>query len=760
MADTLNFDDYGLALGLISYSFKTDWKILFDEAFKNDLFSKHRKNLGKFSPPPHKMDKALYRPQGYKLFGNNGLAILSLIDDYAFCNRIFNDNHTHNTTAKYNWSSKIITGVSDSKNYLYDKAKATFLRKGNQSDNKRYPFIGIMKLKVDHRLLHGKGIKFTFLVKKAISNSVPEHDENIHFDHIIIDCFDNDELSVIAFSNSVYVIRQFMEDIRGLKNEQIVALVSLEEEKKSFKYYRNHEDFLNNRELDKHVFMFCHINLGYDINYLRKGKDQKVFLVRQELIDKELFTVEQLANIQNLDFICETKPGHRAEFEKSMIRRFKILGIEVTLNSIITGGSSTYMTLSAEKIGVIEKLCTMPCFYKNVRRVKISMRPIIPLCNESNVKEPHERDMEEPDLFNLKFIKKMKGLLKQCGISKIVRERLLSIYRLYNESAGNMLQATYFKELKEALRDMSSFLEDFLSNEKMPKQELETSLTTAINAFEEAFNNRLHVKGFSNKLEYNGSVQQYLTSFDFLYKQIIRAILPSDLISGFKPFQTAFATITGYEKVTSERMNLQLNINQITYPEFFATTVWKEAANHHKPLFENYSHQNDPNFEKCRERFEIWKNFIKADMSYERTKSYLDKDSYSSYCDETYRIVHYLLHKEFLNHLVSDQIVFHFGFQRNFELFWHFYWKIFLQTSETYLRMGEIDRTYFIYMLLRIMMVGVSDSSRVIDVSVDPDKKSNNEQFLLDHRNKPFDSLIADLWLSHYDKVFGYMLPG
>ena len=43
MADTLNFDDYGLALGLISYSFKTDGKILFDEAFKNDLFSKHRK---------------------------------------------------------------------------------------------------------------------------------------------------------------------------------------------------------------------------------------------------------------------------------------------------------------------------------------------------------------------------------------------------------------------------------------------------------------------------------------------------------------------------------------------------------------------------------------------------------------------------------------------------------------------------------------------------------------------------------------------
>jgi len=738
MLYSVNYNDFGLAIGLISYSFKTNGKDLFEKVFKKDLFQNHRTRLQEFTK--QHMDDGLYEPKGYRLFGNHGLAVLSLIDDYAFCNRVFNDNHTDTATAKDIWSSKIITGISDSENYIFHKAKDTFLRQGDHS-TPRYPFIGIMKLKIDHRLLRGRGINFTILVKTAITRSVLNHDEAVIFDHIIIDCFDDDELSVIAFSNNLSYIQEILNKIRELKNNQMFNLF-LTEEKSSLL------SLLEEKELDKHVFSSCHISLGYDVNY------------EWDQIGSTIF-IENCSSDLCLNFICETKPGHSEKFHDYIKNYFKDKQYDVNLN--ITGGSVRHLTFPANEISDIEKLCLLDAFSDHVRRVKISLRlsntqkykPEInehheqAQNNESESTEYHVQKRNEDILtFDQDFFERMKEMLNQCGVSKIVRERLLSIYRLYNECTGNLLHSAYFEELVSALKYTKIMLEQFSRDEKMSIQDIEEILTKTIDAFEVAFYNRFHEKGLSNNnLEYNGSIQQYLTSFDFLYKQIIRILLPHEDIKEPKLYERVFAIICGHEKVVSDRMNLQLNINQITYPEFFATTVWKEALNNHKQLSYDYSILKDVSSQKRIMLLSNWSKFISNDASFDKIKFFLEKDNFDYYHDEIYSIIHKSVNKEFLNYLIIDQIAYHFGFHRNFELFWHFYWKVFLQTSNIYIRKGVIGKNYFIDMLLRVMIIGVGKYHQI-------SPGHTIEDLLDEYRKKPYDSVMADLWLSCYNKVY------
>ncbi|MCD7914193.1 MAG: hypothetical protein LUG96_02260 [Tannerellaceae bacterium] len=163
----------------------------------------------------------MYTPTAYRLFGNYGLAILSLIDDFAFPDRIFHSNHGYGEEDygeetrreegvsfdfwKYQYNCKSITGIMETDQEdpggLKNKAEQTFLRK-----DKKYPFIGIIKLKIDYHLLAGRGMVLTTEVKKRISR-IGEHfcgdEDQGTFDFIILDCFDNDELTVLAFFNNL-----------------------------------------------------------------------------------------------------------------------------------------------------------------------------------------------------------------------------------------------------------------------------------------------------------------------------------------------------------------------------------------------------------------------------------------------------------------------------------------------------------------------------------------------------------------------------
>lgn len=714
----LNFNDYGLAIGFISYSFKTDGKELYRTVFKKGLFDAHRKNLIKYTNEKEVNATPLYEPAGYRLFGDHGLAVLSLIDDYAFCNRIFNNNHTHNSD-ETRWGAKIVTGISDErKDYLHHKALQTFLR---PKEAKRYPYIGITKLKIDHRLLRGRGLWYTKLIKQAIDERSSEFTKVRRFDYFVVDCFDNDEMAIVAFSDSLTRIHSFMANVRNLDHKAVEALAPADQ-LDELKYTD-----ATGKEKEKHVFVSCYSHLGYDVGYRAGGKNPTFLPVNKN---------EQSEKAHRLILICEAKPGHRAELETRI--NDKINGPCVSMRKSLTGGAKLQIYLPVRMIGQVEDLCKNPDFSNHVRNVKVALRSSADYVDaKSDITSSHEMEPEDNKPFSTDYVKNIKDMLDKCGVPKIARERLLNLYCLYNDSVDNPLHSAYFTELREPLEEFKTILEEFIDDASKPIKELLDHLSKTVALFEEAFYNRFCDKGFThNNLDYNGGVQQYLTCFDFVYKQLLG--LPLQLRSELP--ERVFASISEHERVSSTRLNLRLNINQITYPELFATTVWKEAINHSKPL--ELKTLEEP-------IFRTWDDFLSNEESFKTICFFLDKDTWATRGDDIFAIIRKRMDRKLLKYLVADQIVFHFGFNRDFGLFWNFYWKTVLQTSVVYSRTGEMRKDIFVDTLLRLLVVREKDYRQRKEAG----ETMADYNKLIDSLCHPYDSVVADLWLSCYDKI-------
>ena len=113
--------------------------------------------------------------------------------------------------------------------------------------------------------------------------------------------------------------------------------------------------------------------------------------------------------------------------------------------------------------------------------------------------------------------------------------------------------------------------------------------------------------------------------------------------------------------------------------------------------------------------------------------------------DETYREFTKNMNEVLLLYFIKDYVVFHFAFQRDFEKMWYFSFKVLLQTTNAYQRLGIIKRVHVIYMLLRLFMVGL----RLDKVN----ENSKCENFINARMYQPFDSILHDYWLECYSKT-------
>ena len=213
-----HFESEGLFVGLVSYPFYVDGKDLFNDIFSR-FFESHCNDYLKRLTSASDLDDNLYKPTAYRMLGKFGLAIVSLIDDYAFCSRIFNAGHIRvNGESKY--KSVVIAGSSDSEEnghpYLLERAKSTFLLKEN-----KFPFIAIIRLKIDYRLLLEYGCKVTNELNYLVENYRNALlRDGCSFESFVVDCYDNDELLVVAFSNSLDTLYSFMSRVRETDVEQ------------------------------------------------------------------------------------------------------------------------------------------------------------------------------------------------------------------------------------------------------------------------------------------------------------------------------------------------------------------------------------------------------------------------------------------------------------------------------------------------------------------------------------------------------------
>ena len=714
----MHYEEYGLFLGLISYPFSIDGKKLYNDILKG-LFDNHKKNLNKCASPDQ-INQCLYSPVAYRMFGTHGLAILSLVDDYAFCSRIFNPNHISSNIdneVKNKFQSVVITGISETSpktTNLKIKAEKTFLRKKD-----RFPFIGIIRLKIDYRLLQKQGCKTIQAVRDWFTNKYKDSlvcryisRYGVQLEYLIVDCFDNDELVVIAFSDKIGVLYEFLDQIRRLNCEDV-----------DIPYHK--------AVAEKHIFASCHLNFGYHIEYNVNGSNNPSFLdVYDEKSNK---ITKKDKDALKINCLCETKPGHRIYFCEYIKEKFNPADFQRT----ITGGTIVHIKLPFEKIHKIEELCQKKNegFQKHLRRIKITLHdprdPKLKKHDPDNSEDPFDAN----SIIKEDIISKIEALVKKIGISKIVREKLLSLFRLYNNCCYNQLQYLYFEELNPALQNIEHILSD-LEN-RVNIRELEEMLNEEIAALEEAFYNRIHNgKTPNTTLEYGGGIQQHLTAFNYTYKQLVGLL-------SFQDARSVYARITSAERVSSTRTHLNLNINHIIYPELFATTAWKEAANFSNRILlhklEGSSHKS------LVDLVNTWYSFEGNPDSCKLLQYELFQRAEFQSNDPVFRVLKEILsNAQTLKYFINDYIVYHMAFQRDYKLMWHFYLKTMLQTTNCYHSLGKIKRSHVVSILLRLLMVALRETGC---------RKKAISEFLEQRHITPYDHLLADIWYDSFFKI-------
>lgn len=735
MAD-YHFESNGLFLGFLSYPYYVDGKKIFEDVVLQ-FFAAYKDRLAKYDSDV--MNKSLYKPAAYRMFGTQGLAVLSLIDDYSFCSRHFNKNHIRTLLENksidedlYKFKSVIVTGVTETPTDaigIEGKAEGTFLR-----EEGKYPYIGVIRLKIDHRLLIGKGEKAIRAIRRrirAIFDGIPDQvwcSRNTESDYIVVDCFDNDEMTIVAFSNSIKALIHFLGNVRNIKSTEDQDLT----------YKENGETY------EKHVFVYTYINFGYDVKKDDPSNPVKMFLS----------SVGGESDVK-LNCLIETRPGHRDSYVDYLKCQVSSLNVE---EKIASGGSVLKTTLLLTEIHTLEELCKKEPTIRDVRKMRVSF--------QDPIKEGGHKDFENhannytPESLNLDEVNDIKRIMKSVGVSKIVRDRLMALFEFYDSSRRNLIQTLYFQELSGISSIFHSIIEDLSKNPYVDVMGVEEILDAEITNMENACYDRIHNRKYAeNLLEYCGGIQQHLTAFGYAYNKI------NNILSGNIQEKETYTIITGADRVSSERTHLNLNINHILFPELFVTTAWKESANKNiiildryhfedvvavlKPFFAGHDNQAETN--KANNRFldilNIWHDFIKNKNNFIHIKNLiLQKTRMLLNNDETFNVFTKIMNEGLLSYFIKDYVVFHFAFQRDFEKMWYFSFKVLLQTTNAYQRLGKIKRVHVIYMLLRLFMIGLR-----LD-SVNDNGKCKD--FINAQKYRPFDSILQGYWLECYDKTF------
>ena len=694
----MEFQQKGLFVGLISFPYDIKGDEFFNEII-TPLFNSHREYLksccGEFD-----LSNSLYKPHAYRMFGRFGLAVISLIDDFGFGARIFNSGHLdwENDPEKQKrlenlnrFKSVVLIGTTDTGQQEYP-----FMWEEN-----RFPFFGIIRLKVDNALLRksednpqdSSGIYRIETIKEQIKEIMGKDSQGA-LESIVIDTYDDDEFAVLIFANSLSRISLCFRKIRQLK----ASLASK----------------------DKYVFISCYSSYGYDKDFKFSSENQNSFI--------DWHNADSEGSEWKVNFLIEPRPGYRK-----------------TLRQILNQGKLPFKETEGTcfhcqyKIKDINKAKNLYDQSKYVNRIKLSLAREDRLNSDESASSSDctRREATGRNLISMEDSDKIRKLLIRTGVSKILRGKILALIDLFNDCAQKELHRCYLERLKSSIMRLEEIIENYDWAEDPTG--LEECLSGEIASLETAIYNGIHNNVHPNiDLEYNAGVQQFLISFNYAYNKVLEIIEPKAA--------SCYTCISESPKVYSTRTHLMLNINHIIFPQLFCTTIWKEASNF-KLEYEKQSEVKKNS--EWTEKKDIFVKFVKSESSYLRLKDCLHESSGMLENDSLYWDVHDHINRDLMNYLVSDYYVFHFAFQRDFEKMWYFYWKSFLQTS-TYNAGPEFaDRDRFTFTMLRLLTVGMC-------IADGNENEASIMRFLKQNELTPFDHKVAPLWTECYGSLLGF----
>lgn len=711
-------DSYGLVIGLIDNQSEIPSEELFKEEFQSRIFGGYKKGVNAYLRESEKLADFLYNPKGYHLFGDCNMAILSVIDDFAFPNRVLHAGHGYSDIKdktknketnpdKYSdpkYTLQVISGISTlgtgNEKSLSVIADETFL---NVKEDNPYCFIGITNYKINTGLLLGNYIELLEQIKCRIRTIHNDDFKDVEF--ICLDCFSNHELTVIYFSHSLLRIESFINTTRTIRLIELAQ--SVEQMAKASLMYAylttdkpdTDVNQIINSVKDAHVFSTTYSYLGYDM-----------FL---DMPDDEI----------TIQSHWDLKPGHFHPF----VDAFKsVLGIELEEKDItpsldmihhkqtklFNGHKSDWKKLAASSE---IRLC--------VRRWRIYV-----VFEDVKIDSPSNLDENHPSItlkwqksaFKKEDLISLRSKLDSYRVSKVMKERTLKMYEIYNDGITDPLFFSYFIELRGYLEGLKKQIIG-LEHNRVSQEDFHIWLNGVITNFEKAYQNRFHqssrMKNISDfNLEYNGGIQQLISAYDMAYKTLSEVYTCE--------YKQNLVYVSGYERVSSDRNSLCINIFHITYPELFVSTIWKEMANF---FLESKDRKTDGSLESrnilFNEQFVTNPDYPLILLSRIKAHKYFNSSSY----------VHQLLvssiNENFLHYLLADMISFFYGYALNFELYHYWYWKYLAQMSHFYDYKGDMSPDVFIKLFIRLEFVR----------QLNPEKYSQGAGY------SPFDPTLAEL---------------
>jgi hypothetical protein len=726
MNNLLNSDDCGLLIGLISTPSDINSNDFFKKEIQNNLskiYSESRMDYARNGPKDY--SSILYKPVGYKTFGDHDIAILTLFDDFSYPNRVFHPSHGNRDASSLFY-----------KNYEYQVfscLNSAIIKKENQLENQfseistniNYPFICITRVKVNSFILIGNGIDFIELVKESVYRKAKD------IKVVILDCLGSEELVILLFSNNLSSISLSIHNIRCLKINDLDLLPTNKKlnliESSLSECFKADTDWV-----DSHIFTSIYLLPGYRIEI---PDEYKRFKFTKESSDLKI----------SIDFTWDLKPGHvdifRLELEEYLKdnkigekSREEDRNVRLNINSWSYKyefknyqESSNYINfICIEKLREFDKEC------KHIR--KLHMRMSI-MHNDFNISmsptaknsENHPKSKELCNKFQVQpeELIDIRSSLEVAKVSKLTRERILKMYNNYNNCIIDPLFFANFIDLHGFMQSFKNKIKDYsISTEVESSNEFHEFLNRTVSDFEQAYYNRFHQSNRMRNMtdfniEWNGGIQQLISPYDYIFKKILNSL-------NYKK-DDRFVYVTGYDRVNVSQHSFKINMLHLTYPELFVSTIWKEIFNFYWkdatrnetiPLFQFFRSSNFP---------KILNREIIDDPDFDQSS-------------EVHHFLQTTIDSDFTTTMIADTLAFFYGYNFEYVSYSFWYWRVLLQSSQYYEKDGKINPKIFIKFLARTLFILLHSNKNIED-----------------YRFMPADSSLSELWMANFDEVYSFV---
>lgn len=636
--------DFGLAACYFSSEIYDDKEI----KYVNQLIKSYKDGLQ--LKDPTKLDKNLFEPRIYKLWGHFSNACLVPVDDYNFSSRIFQP-----------FSHLVTPNPYSEKSFIYQTQTYILpdLRKNDTESvfdcwtkTKDHDFIGIINIKLNDELVEGIGTQKLGEFIELVNKHIPLPGKTMTDDNVVFFpsfSFSWNELTLYLFSNDLFELNKKLVFILGLPmqvdktgNKKTVKAVEFSQSVFGFKYKADH-------------------------TYSFKKQNGTHFNMR-------LF-LKQGCLSNGIDFIINNLKIN-PQFIKLIVGKGDIALLNLDINSffhVFKGLIDYYKSkIDLEEVPIFSKTYTTVFFdlFDDIKKEPITYEIV-----NNQTKFSHEK-------INLLY-----RALKRQRVPNSLRDRFVKLYIKYNHAVNDNVMGKYFMSLDSVLnKKMDEIINDKIFHENdLSIFSYSELLMRFSEQMEKAFFNRYGSSYDMDEvpdwnIDFSGGYQQLIMAYDYAYKSITQLFGEGE--SDDCPYPYSFMFLSSHSGPKSNSYSVRLNTFHIYHPELFANTAVHEAINF------------------------LWQKLSIKEIQYVQILKEID--NYLGYNND-YKVNLEESESKFFRYLYCDYATLLTVFPNNFDGFTIWLFSTILSDPAIYDQYGNIESEIITNSLVRFLMIYTID---------------------------------------------------